>query len=214
MVKKLLDLFCGAGGAGEGYRLAGFDVTGVDINPQPNNPHRFVQADAIEYLLTHGGKYDVIHASPPCQRWSIATRTGGDPALHPDLITPIRDILQSLNKPYVIENVKGAPLQNPLMLNHMMFGLLASRERYFETHPLIYFTPIPVRRRVNVKMGRKPDRKKHYIVPVGNFSDVEFAHEAMGITWKMTTKEIAQAIPPAFTKYIGDQILKLSRLPE
>lgn len=118
---RLLDLFCGAGGAGEGYRRAGFEVVGVDIKPQPKNPHRFIQGDALEYLAEHGGEYDAIHASPPCQAhcdlkhmWNAKD--------NPDLIGPTRELLQKIGRPYIIENVEGAPLISPIILCGTMFG--------------------------------------------------------------------------------------------
>ncbi len=199
-----LDLFCKAGGVGEGYRRAGFDVTGVDIDPQPNNPHRFIQADAFQYLAAHGHKYDLIHASPPCQRYSRATRSAGTQDNHPDLIPLIRDLLIASNKPYVIENVVGAPLKNPLLLNGMMFGLGTIRDRLFETNPPIYFKPIPYRKyKTTADMGRQPIVGEQYITCVGHFSNVEYGRKAMGIDWYMTQGETAEAIPPAFTEYIG-----------
>ena len=103
---KLLDLFCCAGGAGEGYRLAGFDVTGVDIEPQPKNPHRFVLGDAIQYLEEHGNEYDAVHASPPCQAYTKAGKQWRkEGRVYADLISKTRDALRKLGKPYVIENV-------------------------------------------------------------------------------------------------------------
>src|SRR3989304_4421538 len=114
---KLLDLFCCEGGAGEGYRRAGFDVTGGDNQPQPRNPHRFILADALEYVREHGHEYDAIHASPPCQHYSWATPKGHHEK-HPDLIAATREALTATGKPYIIENVGGArrALKNPVKL--------------------------------------------------------------------------------------------------
>src|SRR3989337_2338587 len=134
---KCLDLFCCGGGAGMGYHLAGMEVVGVDIDPQPKYPFAFVQADALEYLAAHGHEFDFIHASPPCQKWSIITKCGGN-IDHPDLIDPVRELLQRSGKPWVIENVPGSPLRDPIMLCGTMFGLGTSRgyilrrHRYFE----------------------------------------------------------------------------------
>ena len=111
---RLLDLYCCAGGAGAGYHLAGFDVVGVDIEKQGNYPFHFIQADAIQYLLKHGHEFDVIHASPPCQAHSNAQKIQGNN--HVDLIDPTRDALISIGKPWIIENVMGAPLINPITL--------------------------------------------------------------------------------------------------
>jgi len=131
---RILDLFCGAGGAGEGYRRVGFDVPGVDIKPQPRNPHTFVRGDALEYLRDHGHEYDAIHASPPCQGYSHLT-----PKEHKDnhekLIDKLRVLLKRIGKPYIIENVAGAKheLENPIMLCGSMFNLRCQRHRFFET---------------------------------------------------------------------------------
>lgn len=206
MRPKLLDLFSGAGGAGMGYSRAGFDVTGVDMDPQPRYPFPFIQADALEYAAAHGHEYDVIHASPPCQRYSSITKAAGTSDNYPDLIAPTRELLKRLGKPYVIENVPGAPLDNPLMLCGTMFGLLVVRHRLFETNPTLWWPPQPCQHeRKVVKHGRRPDRKKHYAAATGHFSDVEFVREAMGIDW-MTATELAQAIPPSYTEFIGKQL--------
>jgi len=142
---RCLDLFCCAGGAGEGYRRAGFDVTGVDIRPQPHNPHRFIRGDALAFLREHGHEFDFIHASPPCQGYSTLA------AMHPGKVWPkligqVRSLVKSTGKPYVIENVETAPLrrESDLFGNHgvmlcgSMFGLgvargFLRRHRIFET---------------------------------------------------------------------------------
>src|SRR5262245_32328515 len=141
MRPRLLDLFCGAGGAAVGYDRAGFQVVGVDIAPQPNYPFTFGEADALEYLkwivLPSLGarKFAAIHASPPCQRWSTKTR---NPERHPDLIEPVRVLLESTGLPYVIENVPDAPLRDPVQLCGSSFGLGVQRHRSFETNfPLL-----------------------------------------------------------------------------
>lgn len=108
---KLLDLFCKAGGASRGYSLAGFDVVGVDIEPQPNYPYTFFQGDAIEFVKEHGHEFDAIAASPPCQAHSLAQRIQG--RSHPDFISETRSLLRNLGAPYIIENVPGAPLLDP-----------------------------------------------------------------------------------------------------
>ncbi len=130
---RLLDLFCCQGGAAKGYADAGFDVTGVDIAPQPRYPYQFVQADAIAYALEHGAGFDFIHASPPCQHDSECQRIQGN--THPDLIAPTRTALEATGLPWVIENVRGAApkLREPVMLCGPMFGLATYRHRFFET---------------------------------------------------------------------------------
>jgi DNA (cytosine-5)-methyltransferase 1 len=117
-------------------------------------------------------------------------------------------MLQATSKPYVIENVPGAPLRNPITLCGTMFDLLVIRHRIFETNPPLYWPPAPCRHtRPVVKCGRPPDPDKHYHSVIGNFSNVAFAQQAMGIDW-MTQDELAQAIPPAYTEWIGKQLLK------
>jgi len=203
---KLLDLFCGAGGAGMGYHCAGFEVVGVDIKPQPHYPFEFIQADALYYVSEHGAEFDVIHASPPCQRYSHCTprayREG-----HPDLIAATRVLLEDTGKPFVIENVAGARylLREPLMLCGTMFGLRVWRHRYFEIWPRPPFfgrlqcqhTEPPV---LVTGTTRRLSRGR-----------VEYAaaekRAAMQIDW-MTMRELDEAIPPAYTEYIGAQLIE------
>lgn len=215
---KLLDLFCGAGGAAVGYHRAGFEVVGVDIKPQKHYPFEFHQADAFDYLREHGHEFDVIHASPPCQAFT-AMNGMWNKKNHPDLLTPIRDAIKSTGLPYVIENVIGAPLIQPFVLCGTMFCLGTSthkllRHRAFEASfyvliPMfcrhggpvigIYGDHARCRRRKGSKYERGtdfPDKEK-----------LSLASDAMGIDW-MNWKEISQAIPPAYTEYIGKQLLK------
>lgn len=209
-MSKLLDLFCGAGGAGMGYYRAGWDVLGVDITPQPSYPFPFVQADALEYARAHGNKFDVIHASPPCQEYSITKSLKGK--TYPDLILPTREVLCQLAKPYVIENVEGAPLINPIMLCGTMFGLRVLRHRLFETS--FWFWPPYTCQHDGKATGNRLRRKgitrtpsfadgyKFITVAGNNYLSAEGA-EAMGIDWMKSKKELSQAIPPAYTEYIG-----------
>ena len=127
----LLDLFSGGGGAAMGYHRAGFEVVGVDIEPQPNYPFEFIREDAMSFPLEG---YDAIHASPPCQRWTRGQNARGQADKHPDLLTPIRQRLQETETPWVIENVPGAPMRDPLMLCGTMFGmkLFSDGERAYE----------------------------------------------------------------------------------
>lgn len=129
---RLLDLFCKAGGAGYGYWQAGFDVVGVDIEPQKRYPFTFIQADALEYLARHGGEYDAIHASPPCQAFSkMKNPDKAHRKAHPDLVDPVRELLMRTGRPYIIENVPGAPLLSPVTLCGSQFGLKVYRHRVF-----------------------------------------------------------------------------------
>jgi len=204
MKPRLLDLFSGAGGAGMGYSLAGFDVTGVDCAPQKRYPFAFIQADALEYIAAHGHEYDAIHASPVCKGYSTlsALWPGRD---YPDQVASVRALLQGTGKPYVIENVLGAPLQNPTELCGLMFGLRLYRHRRFETSfPLALLLHPPHHARVT-KAGR-PIGEGQIMTVVGHFSGVSHAQAAMGINW-MSRAELSQAIPPAYTKWIGEQLL-------
>jgi len=130
---RLLDLFCGAGGAAKGYHDAGFNVVGVDINPQPHYPYEFIQADAMTFPLDG---FDVIHASPPCQRYSVVNRGIGNHMSHPDLLPGTRDRLVDSGVPWVIENVVGAPMFFPTMLCGSMFGLGTSTGLWLRRHRL------------------------------------------------------------------------------
>jgi DNA (cytosine-5)-methyltransferase 1 len=200
---RILDLFCCGGGAAMGLSK-GFntiDITGVDINPQPKYPFKFIQADALTFDLTG---YDFIWASPPCQAFTRAKHLQGNK--HPDLVDAIRQRLIQANVPYCIENVEGAPLINPIMLCGTMFNLQTYRHRLFETNFKVTQPPHLKHTTKQAKMGRPP-QKGEFIQVVGNFSGVEFAQIAMGIDW-LGQKELSQAIPPAYSEYIGKQYLK------
>src|SRR5262245_33917385 len=178
-----------------GYHRAGFEVVGVDIAPQPNYPFRFVQDDALALMSTFPWwdepPFDAIHASPPCQAYSNAQRIRANE--HPDLIGPTRELLEETGHPWVIENVRGAPLRNPQVLEGQMFeGLRTVRPRYFETNwpleiPFLRFSRPPT-----TKMGRRP-RDGEYMHIVGNFNGAEAGRAAMGIGW-MTRDELREAI--------------------
>lgn len=132
---KLLDTFCKAGGAGMGYHKAGFEVVGVDIEPKPNYPFKFIQADAIEYTLKHGHKYDVVHGSPPCQGYSKSTAPQKKLGkVYPDMVSEVREAFLATNRPYIIENVPQAPIRADIVLVGNMFGLNVIRKRHFETN--------------------------------------------------------------------------------
>lgn len=207
---RILDLYCCAGGAARGYHDAGFDVTGVDINPQPRYPYRFVQGDAIEFLRAHGHLFDAVHASPPCQRYSRATKQSRTQDNHPDLLVPTRKALVASGKPYIIENVEFAPLLDPVMLCGAMFPELRTyRHRLFESNVPLVAPPHP-------KHTVRTPRSNVYVegcfmTVYGHVSPVSKAREVMGIDWPMSQREVTEAIPPAYTRYLGAQLLAYLR---
>jgi DNA (cytosine-5)-methyltransferase 1 len=203
----LLDLFCGAGGAAEGYHRAGFNVLGVDINPQPHFPFEFVQADAMTYLLEG---FDAIHASPVCYRWSkMRDCRPGSKDDQPDLITPLRDLLFASGVPYVIENVPGAPLRNPARICGTGLGLHVQRHRDFECSFPVWSVPCAHGQNPwNPAYGHATGRKRRRVPVIGEWRIPEpLQREAMGIDW-MTLPELQEAIPPSYTEYIGTQLLR------
>jgi DNA (cytosine-5)-methyltransferase 1 len=217
---KLLDLFCGAGGCSVGYHRAGFDVTGVDIGPHPDYPYAFVQADALDVLADRAylNTFDVIHASPPCPRYSVATHARGNAANHPDLVPPVRELLHAWGRPYVIENVPGAPLVDPLLVCGWAMGLRhIKRHRLFESNmPLM--SPgclCPNGDTVSVFGHSGEDRRKATRAAHGGMrKHVPFAEvrDLMGCDWMTNRDDVSDAIPPAYTEYLGEQILELVRV--
>lgn len=206
---RMLDLFCGAGGASMGYYLTGgfSEIVGVDIKPQKRYPFKFVQRDAIEYLTDFGGDFDFIHASPPCQLYANITHAGRNREKHPDLLPIVSELLQLLGKPYVIENVPRSPMRNDITLCGTMFNLDVIRHRWFETNVDIDLeTPECNHYKPVVRCGRRPDLKTQFHSVVGHFIGAEEARQAMGIDW-MTRDELSEAIPPAYTKFLGERIL-------
>lgn len=207
---KLLDLFCGAGGAGEGYRRAGFDVTGVDLTAHAYPPGDFVQADAMQILSSPAflSGFDVIHASPPCQTFTAYRRRGaGVGDTYPDLVAPVRAALTAWGGPYVIENVPGAPLLDPLQLCGSSFGLDVRRHRLFESNRWLTGPPCDhswqtprfpqATNRVNL---RRTVEIGVYRIPLA------VQRAAMGVDW-MTLEDLTEAIPPAYTEWIGSSLL-------
>jgi DNA (cytosine-5)-methyltransferase 1 len=209
---RLLDLFSGAGGAAMGYHHAGFDeVVGVDIAPMPRYPFTFVQGDALEYLAAHGHEFDAIHASPPCQRYSAATRVNAN---HPDLYAPTRAALQEVGRPYVIENVIGAPYSYGTVLCGTMFGLTADgewiqRHRNFEASWVLPSPPRhvhPTSPRALLVTGHAFIRQVRDVGRHSRQGPFELACRVMGVDW-MNRKELVESIPPAYTKWVGDSLL-------
>lgn len=216
---RLLDLFCRKGGASMGYYRAGFEVVGVDIEDHADGyPFEFYQADALEFAVKHGHKFDAIHASPPCQHFSTASGTARKHhgANYLDLLAPTRSALLVTDKPYAIENVETAPLLDPIVLCGSAFGLDLRRHRKFESNVQLtspgcnHAWQTPRFRSLDsrvVKAGRLAS-------VVGVHGNVQYAGEfelrcrAMGIDW-MTNADLTQAIPPAYTEHIGRQLIGL-----
>jgi DNA (cytosine-5)-methyltransferase 1 len=209
MKPRLLDLFCGAGGAAMGYHRAGFEVVGVDIKPQKHYPFEFHQADAMTYPLDG---FDVIHASPPCQGYSVANNIWQHE--HPKLIPELRQRLKESGLPYVIENVPGAPL-NGFTLCGLSFGLNVKRHRIFETTiPMLVMPCGSHDGDWLLVFGHTVLERGHVIrkTPAGNdtirrkHTTTERGREAMGIDW-MARDELSEAVPPAYTEFIGKQLM-------
>jgi DNA (cytosine-5)-methyltransferase 1 len=198
-----------------GYHRAGFEVVGVDINSQNNYPFEFWQEDALWHMrFWRGSGFDAIHASPPCQAFSSRTP---DRSKHPDLITPLRPLLEATGLPYIIENVPGAPLRDPVKLCGSSFGLRVRRERLFETNFSVVAPACEHEWQDEDKRYLVYDHRKWFwtgVVPVygsGGRKAVEYWPHAMGCgeTWDdcwMTRDELAEAIPPAYTEYIGFEL--------
>jgi len=205
----LLDLYCGAGGAAMGYSRAGFDVIGVDKESQPNYPFEFVQDDALDYLRDYMD-CDAFHASPPCQDHSTLRSVSGTHGTG-HLLAATRELLQQIGLPWVIENVPGAPMRTDYRLCGCMFGLPGlRRERWFETswHAFDFRSPCS-HSDPTVTVAGHPGGSSTRDGERG-FGDTAAWKRSMGIDW-MTAKELAQAIPPAYTEYIGAQLLDAVR---
>ena len=218
MSPRLLDLFSGAGGSAVGYSRAGFEVVGVDHVFQPNYPFEFFEADAtrLDDRWVEAMRFDAIHASPPCQAFTAYKRTG-NVGEYPDLIEPIRELLRQTGLPYVIENVEGAPLEDPVTLCGSMFDLDVQRHRLFESNWNLEPPWQPCRHKLwapdRFPGGRSKERTGSSqglvrgTIEIGSW-DIPLARqqEAMGIAW-MTLEELSEAIPPTYTKLIGHQLM-------
>ena len=208
---RLLDLFCGAGGAAAGYHRAGFEVVGVDVRPQPHFPFEFVCADVMDLPPAFLASFDAIHASPPCQAYTVLARRHPDRA-YPRLVEAVREALRASGRPYVIENVAGAPLLDPVVLCGTMFpGLRVLRHRLFEAsfpltppahgaHPLVHTLD-----RRKGHYGKTDEWRDFVQVTGGGNCTLAAARDAMGIDW-MTKGEINQSIPPAYTEWVGRRL--------
>jgi len=222
---KLLDLFCGAGGSAMGLHRAGFEVVGVDIKPQPHYPFTFIKMDALLAMdLLLGGKriydcqdnwwslalFDAYWASPPCQSYSISQYMQGVKGAG-KYIEDVRSALAKIGRPFVIENVPGAPLENAIELSGMSFGLKIIRRRLFELHGFdVLFLPVPRSVRNYRAEGYVPyhhgtSMKRGHLPNIWTKARLQ---EAMGIDW-MSIKELTQAIPPAYSEYLGKHLIKV-----
>jgi DNA (cytosine-5)-methyltransferase 1 len=210
MEVKLLDLFCGAGGASTGYHNAGFDVTGLDVKHGKRYPFTYLRMSIEQVTQDMLSEFDVIHASPPCQTFSITKNlriAQGKSTDKVDWLPYTRDLLQKSGKPYIIENVPGAPLNNPVTLCGSSFGLKVRRHRLFESNLPLSGSVCDHKaqgRPVGVYGSMKDE------IPKGGKTaeSIEQARDAMGIDW-MIWSELVEAIPPAYTKYIGLQIKEI-----
>ncbi len=216
MKPRLLDLFCGAGGAAMGYYRAGFEVVGVDIKPQPHYPFDFHEADAIETLeevafTDKWNDFNAIHTSPPCQAYTRATNKHRiyDGFEYPDLIQDVRELLKQTKLPYVIENVVGSPLETCIILRGDMFDLRVIRPRLFELSFLV------LQPQVRKQKGLLAGRDYFRVMSGGGCwckgeetkGTFEQWKKAMGIDWA-DFYELTQAIPPAYTEYIGKYLMQ------
>ncbi|MEV5957260.1 SAM-dependent methyltransferase [Streptomyces sp. NPDC051987] len=218
----VLDTYCCSGGMAVGYWLAGFDVVGVDIDPQPNYPFTFIQGDAIEYIRAHGHEYDLIHGSPPCQAKS--NLNAYNHKIYPELIHPTRDAMLTTGRPFVIENVEPAlsDLRDPITLCGPMFDLIMYRHRLFETGGGLTLTAPEHPRHVKLctRNGYLPTPEKPFMsIHGGKHSKAwqRAACDAMGMPWikvpedargeqvRLGIREVCEAIPPAFARWIGER---------
>lgn len=207
---KLLDLFCGAGGASMGYAMAGFEVTGIDVKHGRRYPFTYIRGDVRDYLNKDFlNQFDVIAASPPCQTHSSTKhlRVAQGKSTHKiDMIPEVREALIASGKPYVIENVPGAPLINPVQLCGSAFGLKVRRHRLFESNLELQGTQC-FHKEQGKPVGIYGSMRDE--IPGGGHTakTMPEAKRAMGIDW-MIWGELVESIPPAYTKFIGDQIIK------
>lgn len=217
---RLLDLFCCAGGAGVGYTRAGFEVVGVDIKPQPNYPLPFILGDVLKLDPKFIALFDAVHASPPCQSYSDLAKRNRNADEWPRLVEPVREILIRSGLPYVIENVDGAPLLDPVVLCGTMFPKLrVLRHRLFEANFEIVAPPHKKHPKVHTFDRRKShfgktDEWKDFVqVTGGGNCTLAAARAAMGIDW-MTKNEINESIPPAYAEFVGKAMLRHMALVE
>lgn len=227
MSYKLLDTFCKAGGASMGYVRAGFEVVGVDIEPQPNYPFEFFQGGAIEFITKYGGGFDVITGSPPCQEYSVTRSLHNNE--HPKLIIPTREAIKVHGKPYVLENVESPAvlqdMESPIRLCGSSFGIRVRRHRLFDSSVPLSALPCDHAWQNNSKIyTKRVSKARGFSRPSGTVEvhggdqmlfdgrgdsvrELALVREVMGIDW-MTKPELNQAIPPVYTEYIGKQLME------
>lgn len=207
---KILDLYCGGGGVSVGLSQGGAtEITGVDINPQPEYPSNFtfIQADATKLDLKFLKQFDFIWASPPCQSYTFASaRWRNLGKTYPDLVVPTREMLLKTGKPFVMENVTTAPLRKDLLLCGEMFGIGVIRHRIFEVNGFKIEQPVHKKHRGKVSDG-------YYVTVAGHGGDAKHTslkswQDGMKIDWMRNKKTLAESIPPAYSKYIFEQFLK------
>jgi DNA (cytosine-5)-methyltransferase 1 len=213
---RVLDTYSCAGGMAVGYWLAGFDVVGVDINPQPNYPFEHHVGDAVAFIRDHGHQFDLVHGSPPCQAYTPLNAYNHK--TYPDLIAPTRDAILATGLPYVIENVEAAApeLREPTLLCGPMFDLRVYRHRLFETNWPLPAPPHPPHTARCTRNGYLPTPEKPFMTITGGAHSRAWqnaACDAMGMPWirvpaggdiKRGIREVCEAIPPAFARWIGE----------
>jgi DNA (cytosine-5)-methyltransferase 1 len=196
---RAIDLFCGAGGAAMGLHRAGFDVTGIDIKPQPRYPFRFIRADALKPPVRLAD-FDLIWASPPCQHYSaLKSRTKGETW---DSIPATRSLLKQSGTHYIIENVLGSPLRRDAVLCGEMFGLQTYRHRIFECSFLVMQQPHPRHRIPHCTLKRRRSFDSGLFISVTGNVGSYVGPKCLGIDW-MTGEELSQSVPPAYAEHIG-----------
>ena len=207
---KLLDLFCGAGGASMGYFNAGFDVVGIDNKAHKDYPFVMVVADVMDLTPDYLQQFDLIHASPPCQPFTSLMKLAhaqGKQTNKPDLLEPTRQLLRSSGVNYIIENVPGAPLINPVQLCGSSFNLKVRRHRLFESYLRLKGSQCEHKlqgRPIGVYGSMRDE------IPNGGktATNINEARHAMGITWDMKWGDLVEAIPPIYTEYLGKQVME------
>lgn len=188
-----------------GIHRAGFDVTGVDLNPQPRYPFEFIQGDALTFDLAG---YDFVWASPPCQRYTMVQNAAKNAEAHPDLVAPVREKLEAWGGLWIMENVVGAPLRNPAMICGLSLGLKVKRHRLFESNMLLLTPPCPSHKEDYYVIFGHEVRNRRHGDAAGRKNKIAEGRKAMGIDW-MTRGELSEAIPPAYSELLASQVLRM-----